>query len=157
MGRLRYSLSTGRAPGLVVKEFWVYSTGVPNMNLKLARCSAGYWIWQLQPKSFLCWNWNGFITGDMTDPQPTDVLRAVENRGDSKSVLIDLFADHTGAGRLASPPAYQGVSRGLGVCTRWSISQPVRRRRCLSPVGPRATITRMDGSGVNRWASFTHS
>ena len=58
------------------KEFWVYHTTVPSMNPKLARWWVGYWTWQVQPKASLCWNWTGFITGDMTDPQPTEVLRA---------------------------------------------------------------------------------
>ena len=58
------------------KEFWVYHTGVPLMNPKLARWWAGYWTWQVQPKASLCWNWNGFITGDMADPKPKEVLVA---------------------------------------------------------------------------------
>ena len=58
------------------KEFWVYDTGTHRLNPKLARWWVGYWTWQMQPKARLVWNWNQFITGDMTDPQPTDVLRA---------------------------------------------------------------------------------
>ena len=58
------------------KEFWAYHTGIPKMNPTLARWTLGYWTWQVQPRSFLAWNWNGFIQGDMADPQPREVLLA---------------------------------------------------------------------------------
>lgn len=58
------------------KEFWVYNTGLLAANSKLLRWSVGYWSWQVQPRSYLAWNWKGFITGPLSHPQPTEKLRA---------------------------------------------------------------------------------
>lgn len=58
------------------KEFWAYNTAIPKMNPTLVRWTVGYWTWQVQPRSHLAWDWNGFIQGDMSDPKPTEKLLA---------------------------------------------------------------------------------
>ncbi|MEE3371214.1 MAG: hypothetical protein VX346_17910 [Planctomycetota bacterium] len=58
------------------KEFWVYNTGLLAANPKLLRWSVGYWSWQVQPRSYLAWNWKSFVMGELAEPRPTEKLRA---------------------------------------------------------------------------------
>ena len=104
------------------KEFWMYHTGIPKTNLKLARWLLGYWTWQVEPASYLAWNWNGFIQGDMADPKPTDVLLAYA-QGVEDFKLLTAASGHlertSESGKSASLQAIEKRFKRLQAGFRW--------------------------------------
>ena len=95
------------------KEFWIYNTGLPATNLKLLRWSVGYWAWQVQPRSYLAWNWNGFITGPLSAPQATPKLRAYAEGVADYQRLIAAERYLQRLSQLEKPPELQRVEQRL--------------------------------------------
>ena len=95
------------------KEFWVYNTGLSAANPTLLRWSVGYWSWQVQPRSYLAWNWNGFITGSLANPQPTEKLRAYSEGVKDYRRLIEAERQLASLEERQKSPALQHLEREL--------------------------------------------
>ena len=121
------------------KEFWVYNTGLLAAKSKLLRWSVGYWSWQVQPRSYLAWNWKGFITGPLSHPQPTEKLRdyAAGHRLPTTESGRTLFGC-TGGRAEAAP----GAATPAGVAEfakPVSVGEPAATGIC-SDTGPKGTM-----------------
>ena len=86
---------------------------LPATNLKLLRWSVGYWAWQVQPRSYLAWNWDGFITGPLAAPQATPKLRAYAEGVADYQRLIAAERYLQCRSQLEKPPKLQRVEERL--------------------------------------------